>query len=114
LATNINDHKNNTTRFLIIKRKRDPNPIQSRPEKGTLLFRVKDQPAILFKCLGAFATRFINLTKIESIPSKKGFFEYMFWIDYQLPSDRQMLEDAIAELRFYTTEIQKLGIYGKA
>ncbi len=112
IAKNINDQKNNTTRFLIITSSKD-RKLSLKEKKGTLIFRVKDQPAILFKCLWAFATRSINLTKIESIPSKKGFFEYMFWIDYILPNDIKILEDAIEELWFFTTEIKDLGKYGQ-
>ncbi len=107
---NINDQKGNTTRFLIITSK--TNNIKGlKYTKQSLIFKVKDQPAILFKCLWAFATRFINLTKIESIPSKDKKFEYMFWIDLILPNDDKLIKSAIEELRFFTTEIKDLWKY---
>ncbi len=115
LAEWINDQEWNTTRFLIIKSKSFEldKKFYINPKKGTLLFRVKDKPAILFKCLWAFATRFINLTKIESIPTKLKKFEYMFWVDYIVPDDYNILDDAFDELSFFTLDIKDLGRYAE-
>jgi len=114
IKRNINDQKWNTTRFLVVKPKSfELNISPTVVKKWTLLFKVKDQPAILFKCLWAFATRFINLTKIESIPTRDKKFEYMFWIDYMIPSDIKYLYWSLEELKCFTTEIKDLWIYGE-
>jgi len=108
VAKDINDQKWNTTRFFLIWKN---IKFDLKKEKMSIIFRVKDQPAILFKCLWAFATRFINLTKIESIPAKWKPFEYMFWLDIQIPEDEKMLSYALEELKFFTKEIKILWKY---
>ena len=115
LKRNINDHPDNTTRFLFVCLNKDYLKFKkffNKEEKQTIIFKVKDQPAILFKCLWAFATRSINLTKIESIPSKRWNFEYLFWIDFEA-SKKLDINWALEELHFFTKEIIDLGVYGK-
>ena len=79
-------------------------------EKVSLLFKVKDIPAVLYKCLGAFATRDINLTKIESLPTQEKRFEYMFWIDFENPGEEK-LEWALKELWCFAKHVKILGKY---
>ena len=74
----------------------------------SILFKVKDVSAVLYKCLGAFATQNINLTKIESLSTKEKQFEYMFWLDFELPKNNKQLEEALHELSYFAKDIKIL------
>lgn len=77
----INDQIWNTTRFLLIVKEsiyKDFSSYILQRNKVSILFKTKDIPRALYKCLGAFATRSINLLKIESLPAKANKFEYIF------------------------------------
>ncbi len=117
LDRSIQDQKGNTTRFFLVAK----NPSESVSEtvseslpksgKASVVFRTKNIPAALYKCLGAFATRFVNLSKIESLPAKENRFEYVFWIDAATDVPPGTLESALEELRFFSTEVDVLGEY---
>ena len=109
LKKNINDQKWNTTRFFVIVPENSYLCCEKH-KKISLLFKVKDIPAVLYKCLGAFATRDINLTKIESLPTQEKRFEYMFWIDFENPGEEK-LEWALKELWCFAKHIKILGKY---
>jgi prephenate dehydratase len=51
--------------------------------KVSVVFQSKDIPSSLYKCLGAFATSGVNLTKIESLPNIENPFTYLFWLDFE-------------------------------
>ncbi len=107
----INDQKWNNTRFFIIVKKETDLEAFSNHNKMSMVFKVKDMPAVLYKCLGAFATRNINLTRIESLPTKEKQFEYMFWIDLEKPENENTLKWALNELSFFAKEIKILWEY---
>lgn len=109
LDKDINDDFDNTTRFLIVIPKDVKIENYSHNNKMSILFKVKDMPAVLYKCLGAFATRDVNLSKIESLPSKEWNFEYMFWIDFEYSNKN--VEWVIDELKFYAKDIRILWKY---
>ncbi len=113
---NIEDQNWNMTRFIIIVSKKiflknKKTFLKNNPKKMSVLFKTKDIPAALYKCLWAFATRFINLTKIESIPAKNDKFEYFFWIDFELNVDKKIIDDALLELSFFSKDLKILGKY---
>ena len=66
LDVDILDENTNTTRFLVMSRDYTIAPDQNGPTMTTLIFEVRSVPAVLYKCLGGFATNSINLTKLES------------------------------------------------
>ena len=107
----INDQDGNNTRFFIITKENINLEKFSQHNKISLVFKVKDMPAVLYKCLWAFATRDINLTKIESLPTKEKQFEYMFWIDFIKPEDNKKLEWALHELAYFAKDIKILWEY---
>ncbi|MBS8122381.1 prephenate dehydratase [Candidatus Vampirococcus lugosii] len=121
LDSDIQDQGGNTTRFLIIKDKSMNNEIfennefiknfKNKKGKISIIFKTKDEPAILYKCLGSFATKNINLSKIESLPSKENPFEYIFWIDIEKPNNDEILEEILNELNFFTKFIKIIGKY---
>lgn len=110
LERNINDELDNTTRFLIVTPEHVKLANYSKNWKISILFKTKDTPAALYKCLWAFATRDINLSKIESLPAKTWKFKYMFWIDFQEPSS-DCLESLLTELWFFAIDIKILWKY---
>lgn len=109
IEENINDELNNTTRFLIITKKDVKLKKYTNDNKMTILFKVKDIPSVLYKCLGAFATRDINLSKIESLPSKEWQFEYMFWVDFNYTN--KDIDSTINELSCFGKDIRILWKY---
>lgn len=110
LEQNIQEQDWNTTRFFLVGEKWLNLNIE-KIWKTSLIFKVKNMPAVLYKCLGAFATRHINLSKIESLPAKDNPFEYMFWIDFEWNIESDLLKWALEELKFFTTDIRILGSY---
>jgi len=110
LEKNIEDQSGNTTRFFLVGQNW-LNLWLEKKWKISLIFKAKSVPAVLYKCLGAFATRNINLTKIESLPAKENPFEYMFWIDLDGRLDSVEVKWALEELKFFTTDIRILWDY---
>ncbi|UFX82996.1 prephenate dehydratase [Candidatus Absconditicoccus praedator] len=110
LAKNIQDQDNNSTRFFLVGRP-DINLELQLKGKMSLVFKARHIPASLYKCLGAFATRNINLTKIESLPAKDDGFDYMFWIDIELDRNQDVVSNALEELGFFTKKIKIIGNY---
>lgn len=112
LASNIEDADHNTTRFLIMARA----PAHVRPKKGvryvtSLVFRVRNVPAALYKALAGFATNGVNMTKLESYMVGGHFSATQFYADIEgHPSDR-LVALAFEDLRFYSKEVKVLGTY---
>ena len=120
LKKGIQDQDGNITRFFVIIpnglyqdiQAKIADEFSAKPyEKVSVLFRLKDIPAALYKALGAFATRGINLTKIESVPAKQKAFEYIFWLDFQKNVPEKLVKEALEELEFFSKEIKVLGEY---
>lgn len=76
---NIQDSPDNTTRFIVLGFK--DNPISTK-DKTSVVFSLKDQPGALSKALSPFENAGINLTKIESRPTRKKSWEYIFYVDF--------------------------------
>ncbi len=112
LERNIQDHQGNTTRFAVIipKNNTDISYIQ-KTGKVSMLFEARNIPSSLYKCLGAFATHNIQLTKLESIPSFKWNFSMMFWLDFEGSMEDKNVQNAVEELRFFTSEVRILWEY---
>ncbi len=108
LATNIEDDQNNYTRFIVFSRQ-----AASRTEnaKSSIVFSVKHVPGALHKALTPFASRNINLTKIESRPVKGQPWEYAFFVDLQGHVEDQNISDALRELGNIATRLKVLGSY---
>ena len=111
LQQNIQDQEGNTTRFFVLARGGSKVEYPEKKGKMTVLFQARDIPASLYKCLGAFATNVINLTKIESIPSFQDPFMYMFWLEFEGKGKDDAVLKALDELAFFTKNIQVLGEY---
>lgn len=111
LAADIADVPGNTTRCLIL------SPTPKRPKLGdgpcvtTLIYRVRNVPAALYKTLGGFATNGINITRLESYLADGGFSVAQFWIDVEGHPDERPLKLALEELAFFAEEVAIMGVY---
>ncbi|AAB98631.1 TPA: prephenate dehydratase [Methanocaldococcus jannaschii] len=109
LDENIEDYKNNKTRFILIGKK---VKFKYHPKnyKVSIVFELKeDKPGALYHILKEFAERNINLTRIESRPSKKRLGTYIFYIDFE--NNKEKLEEILKSLERHTTFINLLGKY---
>lgn len=111
LDSSIQDQNGNTTRFLVIVPRDSQIKFNDKKWKTSIIFETKNIPSALYKCLWAFATHNINLTKIESMPSLKNPFTYMFWIDFQWEISDTNVSKALLELEFYTQDIKIIWEY---
>ncbi len=110
IKKNIEDDKNNFTRFLIISRKE--NKSLKRLNKGSLIFYLPHIPGSLYKSLKPFAENSINLTKIESRPIKGKPFEYVFYIDFVFSKkELNSVLDALKEFKNLVKKFKFLGFY---
>lgn len=111
LLPNIEDANHNTTRFLILAREPEDIEPDQAPLITTLVFRVRNVPAALYKALGGFATNGVNMTKLESYMLDGEFSATMFYADVEgHPADRG-LSFALEELSFFSHEVRILGTY---
>lgn len=113
LAEAVQDQAGNTTRFLIVCRKSDIENYNFSQKVGkvTLLFETRNIPASLYKCLGAFATNNVNLTKIENLPSFWKPFRSTFWIDFEGKLEDESVQKSLEELKFFSSDIRILWEY---
>lgn len=111
LSKNITDHQNNFTRFILVGPDK-PKLKDSVSVKTTILVTLpEDYPGALHQVLSAFAWRRINLSKIESRPTKKKLGSYYFYIDIQASLDSVLLPAAIAEIEAIGSQVRILGSY---
>jgi chorismate mutase / prephenate dehydratase len=110
LARSIEDSSRNVTRFLVIGKN---STAPSGKDKTSIVFSVKDSPGILHDMLGSFKKRGINLTKIESRPSKLQTWKYYFFVDLEGHCESLKVKRALKELTDKCTFIKVLGSYPK-
>jgi prephenate dehydratase len=108
---NIEDYSNNYTRFVLVGQPPMELP-ESASEKTTILVTLpEDFPGALYQVLAAFAWRKINLSRIESRPTKKGLGSYYFVIDIEQKMDDVLLPGAFAEIEALGCQVRQLGTY---
>lgn len=95
LQRNIEDHHDNVTRFYVIGQHDSP---VSGEDKTSLVISTKDEPGALYKLIQSFAKRDIGLTRVESRPSRKKAWEYIFFIDIIGHRDDTLVQQAISEI----------------
>jgi chorismate mutase/prephenate dehydratase len=107
-AIPIPDHRENKTRFLILGL---GEPKKGRRNKTSVLFALKDRPGALHDALVPFKRHRINLTKIESRPSKQKAWEYLFFVDLEGHQSEPRLTRALRALKANTSLMRVLGSY---
>ena len=112
LQKSIEDDKGNVTRFLIMgKNIEQPEYENNRKYITSCIFRVKNEPSALYKCLGGFATNQVNLTKLESFSVKNTFEQANFYLDIEGHLEEPKVKKALEELGFHTETLNILGVY---
>ncbi|HJP88456.1 MAG TPA: prephenate dehydratase [Candidatus Limnocylindrales bacterium] len=128
LATSIQDVPDNRTRFLVIRREAGaaaavpaaasatavvPAP-ETAPWRTTIAFGVRNEPGTLLAALQIFASRGINLSKLESRPSRSAAWEYVFWADLDANAADPVCVAALDDLRAQATMVRVFGSYRRA
>jgi chorismate mutase/prephenate dehydratase len=111
LRRNIQDLSHNMTRFLVLGRQ------QVEPtgrDKTSVLIVTRDEPGILYRTLGAFAERGLNMTKIESRPSRRRPWEYVFFLDIDGHQRDAAVAAALDAVKRDCESLKVLGSYPKA
>lgn len=111
LARDIADNPNNYTRFFVLSQN-DAPPTGN--DKTSVIFSTKHVPGALYEALGEFAKRRINLTKIESRPTKRRPWEYNFYLDFEGHRREKKCSEALEGLRRKAVFVKVLGSYPKA
>lgn len=111
LAESIQDRATNTTRFLVIGEKPCPS---TGNDRTSVLFAIHDRPGSLVKALQAFDQFHINMSKIESRPSKRKDWEYIFYVDLAGHCEDAKVADALEELNKHCSLVKLLGSYPDA
>jgi chorismate mutase/prephenate dehydratase len=110
LIDNLSDMDDNETRFFVISKKAKGS---TGKDKTTMIAAVKDEAGALYNLLGIFAKENINLTKIESRPSKRKKWEYMFLIDFEGHKEDAKIKKVLEATKGSTTFCKILGSYPK-
>jgi len=92
---------------------KEAKPKNSGAYKTSVVFEVRHIPSALYKCLGGFATAGVNLTKLESRPSLKEQWNFVFYLDFEGHVQDESVQHAMDELRFFTQYLKVLGSYPK-
>jgi chorismate mutase/prephenate dehydratase len=111
LQKGIQDTRENFTRFFVIGK---VSTETSGKDKTSLVFIVKDKVGALYEALEIFGKNNVNLTKIESRPTKKKFWEYMFFVDFKGHVKDQNIVKAIKSLESKSVFVKSLGSYPRA
>ncbi|MEE8349500.1 MAG: prephenate dehydratase [Acidobacteriota bacterium] len=108
LKTGIQDKQENFTRFFLLA----PDPESEEDQsKTSIVFNFKNTPGALFKCLGVFALRDIDLLKIESRPIPGRTWEYLFYMDFMGNPEEESTRNALKHLEEITEFLRVLGSY---
>ncbi|WP_027092693.1 prephenate dehydratase [Cohnella thermotolerans] len=111
LEESVTDHDNNFTRFLLVGNRPFGKAGASHHKTSILITLPEDYPGALHQVLSAFAWRRINLSRIESRPTKKKLGNYYFFIDIEMSLDTVLLPAAIAEIEALGCQVRILGSY---
>ena len=108
LASSINDYPDNCTRFWVLSSSMQPVT----GSHTSLAFSTKaNVPGALVKPLQMFAQRNINLSRVESRPSKRSLGDYLFFLDFEGDTTSPTVQAAISELAEYTDTLKIFGSY---
>ena len=111
LKRNIQDEKDNTTRFILFGKEIFEPEKENKNYITSLLFKLKDKPAALYSALSGFAINGVNLTKLQSYPEKNSFSSYFFLLDLEGHIQDEKVKKSLEELGLHTLDFHVLGVY---
>jgi prephenate dehydratase len=110
IATDIEDHPGNATRFILVGRDAIASPTGN-DRTSIVCFQDADRPGSLYAILGRFAARDINLTKLESRPTKQGLGDYCFVMEFEGHVADDVVADCLSDVQAHLTRVKFLGSY---
>ena len=111
LVRNVEDEPDNTTRFLVLGRN---ETAASGNDKTSLLFSMPSKPGALLRMLACFSDNNVNMTRIESRPSRRGMWEYVFFVDVEGHVEDKTVAAALKQLEAEASMVKLLGSYPKS
>ena len=111
VSENIANNLNNYTRFLVLSKKTSE---ETGSDKTSIIFSIKHEPGSLFRIIENFHSYNVNLTKIESRPTKSKNWEYNFYVDFEGHAKNSQILKMLEQIKNETLYMQTLGSYPSA
>ncbi|MDH3737305.1 MAG: prephenate dehydratase [Nitrosopumilus sp.] len=111
IAENIANNLNNYTRFLILSKKKSS---ETGTDKTSIIFSIKDEPGSLYRIIENFHKNSVNLTKIESRPTKENTWEYNFYVDFEGHEKNPQISEMLDRIKHESLFMKVLGSYPSA
>jgi len=111
ISKDIANNSNNYTRFLILSKK---ETLETKSDKTSIIFSIKHEPGSLYRIIENFNKNNVNLTKIESRPTKSNSWEYNFYVDFEGHQKNSKILQMLNQIKKETLFIKILGSYSTA
>ena len=111
LDSNIQDEKENVTRFLIMQKDIFQPELQKNKYITSLLFKLKSKAGALYSALGSFTLNGVNLTKLQSFPEKNSFSSYFFLCELDGHIEEKKVKNSLEELGLHCNDMHVLGVF---
>ena len=111
LDSNIQDEKENVTRFLIMQKDIFQPELQNEKYITSLLFKLKSKAGALYSALGSFTLNGVNLTKLQSFPEKNSFSSYFFLCELDGHIEETKVKNSLEELGLHCDDMHVLGVF---
>tara|TARA_B100000945_G_scaffold314028_1_gene311009 strand:- start:48 stop:875 length:828 start_codon:yes stop_codon:yes gene_type:complete len=111
IKSDIQDEKNNVTRFLIMGKEINQPPLKEKKYITSFLFKLKDKPAALYSALSGFALNSVNLIKLQSFPEKNSFSSYFFLCEIDGHIEQKKIQNSLEELGLHCEDMHVLGVF---
>ena len=111
LASNIQDEKENVTRFLIMQKDIFQPEFQKKKYITSLLFKLKSKAGALYSALGSFTLNGVNLTKLQSFAEKNSFSSYFFLCELDGHIEEKKVKNSLEELGLHCDDMHVLGVF---
>ena len=111
LKKNIQDEKNNVTRFLLMGKEIYQPELKNKNYITSFLFKLKSKPAALYSALSGFAINGVNMTKLQSFPEKNSFSSFFFLCDIEGHIEDKKIKNSLEELGLHCQDMHVLGVF---
>ena len=111
LKHDIQDEKNNVTRFLLMGKEIYQPELKNDNYITSFLFKLKSKPAALYSALSGFAINGVNMTKLQSFPEKNSFSSFFFLCDIEGHIEDKKINNSLKELGLHCEDMHVLGVF---